>query len=260
MPQDTRIDGFLTNLDIQHGPFDLFARFFLKAIHAAQLRGVTLEFGTFEDLMAVNQANLDTWFPMTSSFDPYVGGANEQNGFVLLGRDRHGDVVVTQAIRLFDWRLTTFKEEGESLRFLYDNPEQSKLPNERCKVIAPEAAELSGQVALAGGLWFRPDYRGNKMSAVIPRIGRAYAFAKWNCDCLFAIIKASSLDKKFDKRSGVQDIVRNAVVLSNSASLVDGDLELALMRIKPMQMVDDMVGFLIDFDAEIDTRVHVRRA
>ena len=42
---------------VDHGPADLLGRFFLKADTAARERGITLSFGTFEDLVDVNAAN-----------------------------------------------------------------------------------------------------------------------------------------------------------------------------------------------------------
>ena len=261
MSFETRqIESFLSKVTITHGPDELLVQFFLKATSAAAERGVFLDFGTFDHLMTVNEENLSTWFPMTTSFRPDVGGVNENNGFVLLGRNAAGEVVATQAVRIFDWSDTDFTREAESLSFLYQRPALDAAPGEACLVHSDRGRDVTGSVALAGGLWFRPDYRGNKMAEIFPRIGRAYALAHWGFDMLFAIMKAESIMKKFDQRTGFRDVVLDAVTLRNSPTKPDGDLVLALVLMSSMRMVDDAFGFVAGFEHEVDAGVQYRRA
>ena len=103
------VDHFLNHVQVQHGPRDLLTRFFSKAVNAAAARGVYLEFGTFQQLMDINRANLDTWHPMTTSFDPAYSDIDEKNGFVILGRNQDGAIVTTQAARLWDGRTVISK-------------------------------------------------------------------------------------------------------------------------------------------------------
>ena len=116
----------LTQIQVDREPVDLLTRFFVKAVDAAARRGVRLEFGTFEELKAVNEANAASWPPLTTSFRSDIGGVDDSNGFVILGRDANGDTVATQAARLFDWRNTNFKAEAEALRFFYAAPDCDK--------------------------------------------------------------------------------------------------------------------------------------
>ena len=46
----------VTDITVEHGPVDLLGRFFLKADTAARERGVTLSFGTFEELLRGQRA------------------------------------------------------------------------------------------------------------------------------------------------------------------------------------------------------------
>jgi hypothetical protein len=82
----------------------------------------------------------------------------------------------------------------------------------------------------------------------------------WNYDSLIATITQQNVQKAFDKRLGFLDITPNSVVMRRSATVPDGDLDLALARMTPMQLVDDLFGFLAGFDAEIDARIDERRA
>ena len=253
-------DQFIAQLDIRHGPVELLARFFFKAVNAAAERGVFLEFGTFADLLAVNQRNSDSWFPITTSFRDDPGGACDENGFVILGRDASGEVVATQAERLYDWRRTSMKREAEELRLFYSDPVRQKRASERCIVVAPEVADVTGLVAYSGGVWYRPDFRRRQLTEIIPRLGRAYAYGLWGFDSLAALITPQNVKKTFDRRAGYRKVTEAAVILRNSPSLPDGDLHMALALQTPNDLIDDTFAFLMDFDAQVDRAIGDRRA
>ena len=253
-------DDFLDQLVIRHGPEDLLARFFFKAVHEVAARGVSLEFGTFAQLLETNQKNSDSWFPITTSFREYPGGAREDSGFVILGRDQSGEIVATQAERLYDWTGSTFKIEAESLRLFYADPDVQKAATESCSVTARAADKITGRVAYSGGVWYRPDYRRLQLTEILPRIGRAYAFALWNFDYLAALITPQNIRKAFDRRAGYREIEPESVIMRNSPSLPDGDLHMALGYQTPHHLIDDTFGFLMDFGSQIDVAVGQRRA
>ncbi|MGI9476773.1 MAG: hypothetical protein ACR2PI_08705 [Hyphomicrobiaceae bacterium] len=260
MQDAKRIDAFIERLNFTYGPEELLARFFFKAVNAAAERGVFLEFGTFSDLLEANKANSDSWMPLTTTFQEELGGVTDETGVVFLGRNASGEIVATQAARMFDWSCTNFKNEAESLRFFYASPERDKAPNESCLVTAPEAAQIGGRVALGGGIWYRPDFRRLQLGEIIPRMARAYAFTLWNYDSLIATITQANVAKSFDKRVGFRDVIPNSMVMRNSHTVPDGDLHLALARMTPMQLIDDMFGFLVDFDTGVEVGVDQRRA
>ncbi|MGA7810773.1 MAG: hypothetical protein WCB02_39860, partial [Bradyrhizobium sp.] len=133
-------------LQIVHGPVDLLGRFFLWADGEMRDRGVTLSFATLEQLVAINRANSDTWRPLLPLFDPAVGGISQRTGFALLGRNNAGEVVATQAARLYDWSTTCFRDEATSLRMFYADPAAALARGERCTVSAASAPLISGRV------------------------------------------------------------------------------------------------------------------
>ncbi len=249
----------LSQIEVDREPIDLLTRFFIKAVDAAARRGVTLEFGTFEELRTVNEANAASWPPLTTSFRSDIGGVNQDNGFVILGRNANGEIVATQAARLFDWRGTNFQTEAESLRFFYASPEQDKGAGEQCIVTAPDAHEVTGRVVLGGGIWYRPDYRGRKLGEIIPRISRATAYLRWGFDEFIAIVTKANVEKAFDRRSGFRKVSRS-IILRNHPTVPDGDQEVMLARVEPAQLIDYLLGFIVDFRPEVDPRVDARRA
>ena len=70
------------HLKIKYGPVGLLGRFFLWADNAARDRGVTLSFGTLQELMEANRSNSDTWRPLVPVFDESLGGVTPETAFV----------------------------------------------------------------------------------------------------------------------------------------------------------------------------------
>ena len=113
MQEPLPISGRLpTQLKVKYGPVGLLGRFFLWADSAVRDRGVTLSFGSLQDLSEANKANSDTWRPLVPLLDEAVGGVTPETAVVLIGRDKHGEVVATQAARIYDWSETSLKDEA----------------------------------------------------------------------------------------------------------------------------------------------------
>lgn len=260
MVQSPGADNFLDQLDLTYGPKEFLAAFFFKAVDAAARRGVILEFGTFADLLHTNETHPESWMPLTTTFREDPGGVTDETGFVILGRDTKGEIVATQAVRIFDWQNTNFKAEAQSLRFFYKDPARDRRTGEECIVIAADADTIRGRVALGGGIWYRPDFRRLGLGEIIPRIGRAYAFTLWNYDVLIATITQHNVGKAFDKRLGFRDVSPASMTMRHSATVPEGDLHLAIARMTPMQLIDDVFSFLTEFDADVDARIDQRRA
>ena len=169
-------------LKIKYGPVGVLGRFFLWADSAARDRGVTLSFASFQDLIEANKANSDSWRPLFPVFDEVLGGITPETGFVLLGRDKGGRVVATQAARIYDWSESTLKDEAASLRMFYADPDAALARGDRCEITTPVAEKITGRVVFSGAVWYQRDFRGKDLATILPRISRAYAFTRWNSD------------------------------------------------------------------------------
>jgi hypothetical protein len=199
--------GRLPNeIRVNHGPRELLGRFFLEADRDAQDRGVTLYLSyDLNRLTEINERNRSTWAPLLPVFDPTLNNISPGSSFLIEGRNPAGDVVATQAARLFDWTGTTLKAELETLRFLYQDPERHARPGERITVTAPTAERITGLVAISGGVWFHPDYRRRGLSKVLPRISRAYAHTLWNTDWSFGLVDPSIVERNLVKAYGYRN-------------------------------------------------------
>lgn len=248
--------AFLSQLHLSYGPLDELGVFFNQAYKAAQDYGVHLAFGTFQELLEVNLANQASWRPLIPTFDPRFSDLTPDSAFCLLGYDRSGDVVATQACRLFKWLDTSFHSAAENLTLYYANPERDRLPGETCEVTAEAARGIRGRVAFPGGAWYRPDYRGAYLSYIIPRISRALAFSRWSTDYTASMIQDRVLAGGMAERTGYSNIDWH--VYSRGSPM--GDITWALVWMESDQLIDDIRSFGTLLDTKINSRIQNRRA
>lgn len=174
--------SFLADVVIEHGPAAILGRLFLKADTALRAKGIRLTFATFEELSALNQANPQSWRPLLPVFDPARSGVSDADGFVVIGRDASGKAATAHAFRLLDLQSNSLKDEIESLRVFYADPERLRGPFEELRVTAPSAASTFGPVVFSGAVWFRPDLRGSGLLTHIQPTVRALSFTRWRPD------------------------------------------------------------------------------
>ncbi|MEM7748133.1 MAG: hypothetical protein AAF346_07760 [Pseudomonadota bacterium] len=251
---------FLDRITIEHGPRDLLTRYFLATAEAAASRDIHFDFGTFDELMEVNQANSDSWSPITTTFRPCLGGASEDNGIVIFGRRPSGQVVSCQAARLYDWHESNFKIEAEALRLFYAEPEAAKELGESCDVPSTEAEKLSGRISYCGGLWIHPSARGNGALQLVSTLARVTSYAFWGSDYITTLSTPPNMKKDFAKRNGFYFNPTSPVIMRNSPSLPGADLNMTLLYKTPDQMMQYVFTMTQNLAAQVDRAVEERRA
>jgi hypothetical protein len=248
--------GFLKDITVEHGPIDLLGRFFLKADQAARQRGISLSFDTFEHLLKTNERNRASWRPLIPVFNPKNGGLNFENSFCILGRNHEGEVVAAHAGRLYNWPKTTYYEEATALRLFYADPDKMKCPGEECAITAQATRDISGNVVFSGAAWYRPDYRGCNLSAILPKLGKAYALTRWNPDSIVSMMVEDVYQRGFAPRFGYNNVDWE-ILMRNSAL---GNVRLAFVWMNAQKLIEDLSRFSVQLPAEIDSRVLKRRA
>jgi hypothetical protein len=214
MQEPLPVSGRLpTNLKIKYGPVSLLGRFFLWADTAARDRGVTLSFASLQDLIEANKANSDSWRPLVPVFDEALGGVTPETAFVLIGRNKHGEVVATQAARIYDWPETSLSDEAASLRMFYADPDAALARGDRCEITAPTAEKITGRVVFSGGIWYRRDFRGKDLGTILPRISRAYAFTRWNSDFTIGMLADAVIAGGLAARAGYTKLEHSCIEL-----------------------------------------------
>jgi predicted nucleic acid-binding Zn ribbon protein len=249
MQQPLPISGRLpAYLKINYGPVGLLGRFFLWADTAARDRGVTLFVASLQDLVEVNKANSETWRPLLPVFDPALGGITPETGFVLIGRDKSGQVVATQAARVYDWSHTTLENEATSLRMFYADPDAAVERGDRCEITTPIAKNIAGRVVFSGAGWYRRDFRSKGLATILPRISRAYAFTRWNTDFTISVMADAVIAGGMAERSGYTKVERSCVDFVVSPV---GAARCALVWMQPDELLADLAATMDQVPAPV---------
>lgn len=262
LPADRDVSArrpLVSDITVEHGPPDLLGRFFLKADTAARRRGVTLSFAPMRELIEVNRSNPETWRPILPLFDPAFGGIDDENSFCILGHNAQGEIIATQAARLYRWPDTSFHEEASSLRLFYAEPDRHRTAKEQVEVTAPIAKKLSGSVIFAGGIWYRPDYRNVGLPYILPWLSRAYAFTRWNHDFSLSIMAEEVYARGMARRSGYTKADWE-VWLRHTPVNPSGNIRCALVWMDEDDLLNGVEEFLSGFDAQVDAGIDQRRA
>jgi hypothetical protein len=238
-----------SRITLRHGPAGILGRTILAAEQLALAKGVRLSFAAGQELLAVNEANRDTWLPLISVFDVRFNDLDDSNAFFILGRDARGAVVACQAGRIYAWENTNFKDECESLRMFYRDPCSMKLPGEEWTVSALAAKGASGRVAFSGAAWYRPDYRGMGLVEWLPRLSRALAKGLWDTDVTVTVMAENNVEKGVYPRNGYC----NAEWTVEAVNGRMGTLRYAFLWSKSAEMIEDLERFLRDLTFERGT-------
>jgi hypothetical protein len=207
---------------------------------------LTLSFENLERVAEVNKRNRDSWLPLFPTYDPEFWKGAEDKAFSIVGRNDDGEIVATQALRVFEWPETSFGAEAESLRLLYRDPKVHALAGESCVVTAKKAWRLSGRVTFSGGIWFRPDFRGRKLTGIMVRLGRAYAIAHHDITHNTAMMSETVFNKGLYKEVGYSNF--DEWVEMRGSRL--GTFRLKLMWMDVPELLDDFANFLETLDSE----------
>ena len=248
--------SMLTDIRIDFGPQDVLGRFFLLADYALRELGVTLGFGTFDDVVATNNANRDTWRPLLPMFHPDNGLMDQQWAYTLIGRNPQGKTMTVQSARVFDWRQTDVATEARSLRLFYSDPAAMARPNETCLVTTPSAPHLNGLVAFSGAAWWHPSVRGKLIGAILSRVSRAYAYTRWQTDLTLAMMAKGLIEKGFAGQNGYRH-AEIGLVLENFEI---GAYEGGFVWITADEIIDDLVAFSAELESRLGNVARLRRA
>lgn len=249
--------SFLEDVVVEHGPVDLLGRFFLAADAACRERGMLLSFGTFDEVVAANEANRDSWKPLFPAYHPAYHNFTEDNSFALIGRDSSGKVILTQVGILYRLGETSFYDFAKALRINYDDPERMKREGETCNPTAPSLKAMKGNVLFGGAMWIHPSVRKAGFAEITPRISRAYGYTKFRTDYSTAFIVAGPLKGGLGDRAGYPH-VDWGVDFENSPM---GNFSCAFCWMQPDYLLNDLSEWLSRSGAaEVDGGVRERRA
>jgi len=226
-------------LTIKHGPARLLARFVLAGDRAARRAGIQLRLRhDFEELAYLSKQPIAqrSKFRLMNMFNrDYAEDLSPENSYWISGEDEYGEIVLTQAGRVFDWPETTLADEARLMFF------GGRDVGQQCLVTAEAAKYITGVAFYGGQGWVRPDFRGRHLSRLFPRLGRAYALARWPIDWTFSYVAPLLVEKGIAHGYGYRH-------LSPSILYPDtqwGPIEAVVACLSAEEAYDDFAEFLI---------------
>lgn len=250
--------NFLADVRIDYGPRALYSRLFLRADTLLRERGFNLSFAPLHELLEVNRRNSDSWRGLLPIFSVESGGINPDNGFCLLARSAEGQVVAAQAARLYDLSGTNFKDETESLRLFYADPEANRGENEKIVVTAPSAEQITGPTVFSGAVWYHPSVRRQGLTSILPRVTKALSQTKWDTDVTLSFMAEDVVKLGTAPRAGYEHVEWSIDLVDTPVA--PGRVHSALIWSSRDELVDYFSGLLAPLDTEVNPVVHKRTA
>jgi GNAT superfamily N-acetyltransferase len=236
VPEDNlRLPAALT---VKYGPARLLSTFVLEGDKAARRMGLRLRLrNDFGELLYFNKERIahGDWYRLANMFHPEYSDLVPENSYWISGEDEHGEIVVTQAGRVYYWPDTTLAEEARQMFYA------GREDGQRCIVTAADAKKITGVVFYGGSVWVRPDFRGRQLSQLLPRLGRAYAVARWPVDWGISLVAPVLVEKNVAAGYGYKRV-------SYSVSYPGspwGDIDFALVSLSTAEAYDDFARVLI---------------
>jgi GNAT superfamily N-acetyltransferase len=233
-------------LTIKHGPTRLLARFVLEGDKAARQIGIRLRLRhDFGELLYLNKEKVanGTWYPLMRMFNPEYSDLIPENSYWISGEDEHGEIVATHAGHVHFWPETTLEQEADAMLYGGRNDGQS------CIVTAPDAKLITGIVVYGGSAWVRPDFRGKRLSQLLPRLGRAYAAARWPLDWGISIVAPVLVEKGVAAGYGYKHESRSIIFPGAPSGAVDN----VLVSVSAHEAYDDFAKILVEWSNALGT-------
>jgi hypothetical protein len=224
-------------LTIKHGPARLLSRFVLEGDKAARRMGLRLRLRhDFGELLYLNEREVahGNWFKLVNMYNPAYCDLSPENSYWISGENDAGDIVLTQAGRIYYWPETSLAEEAHSM--FYAGQDEGQL----CNVTAPAARRIGGVVFCAGSHWIRPDFRGHRLSHLLARLGRAYAMSRWPVDWGIALVAPVLVTKGVSAGYGYKHASHSIFYPASPW----GDLEVVLAYLSRDEAYEDIAEYL----------------
>jgi hypothetical protein len=228
-------------LTIKHGPAHLLAKFVLEGDKAARGIGVRLRLRhDFGELVYVNKhaAVRQSWHRLMDIFNPEYSDLVPENSYWISGEDENGEIVLTQAGRIYFWPVTNLEQEARLMFY------GGRDKGQECVVTAGDAKLISGVVFYGGSGWVRPDFRGKRLMRLVPRLGRAYALSRWPVNWGISFVLPSLVDNGIAAGYGYK---RASYSIYFPGSVL-GDVNVVLVSVSASQAYADFAESLDRLD------------
>ena len=248
--------SLIENIRINHGPVGMLGRFFLLADQLISDLGITMSHARLADLAALQSGQKSSWALFPPMLDVRLSAIPDDTSYALVGRNAAGDIVCAQGGRIYRTGDRSLADIVHDQSFFYASGSNPGPDAPRITLSAPSASTIAGTFVYSGALWVRPDYRGQRLSRLLPRLSRAFALAHWNTRYTIALVSEKIAGSPLFEMYGYQRIEPSFRI----SGLMAQDMVGSLMWMDADELADDLARFLALERPEIDATVARRGA
>ncbi|MEQ6249059.1 hypothetical protein ABMC89_09235 [Sulfitobacter sp. HNIBRBA3233] len=180
-------------------------RFIASSADILNEYGIGLEVGYDFEMYRKHLAKARPDHTLGAPFDPLLQDIRPGNAFWIIGRNREGDIIHTQALRMLSLaEMTVADYLAANFRAFPPSDVDLDLPRSRYRA-GPGARRMTGQVAYHGEFWIGgadKQFRGQGVSCVLGRYGFWEAIQHWDPDHIIAFILKPVAFKGLVERAG----------------------------------------------------------
>ena len=241
----------IDSIQIDYGPVNMLGRFFLLAQQLIGDLGISMCRATLSDLAALQSGHKFSWALFPPMLDVRLSAIPEDMSYALVGRNAEGDVVCAQGGRIYSTGERSLDDIARDQSFFYAAGTTPSFDSPRIALTAPSASTIAGTFVYSGALWVRPDYRGQRLSRLLPRLSRAFALAHWNTRYTIALVSDQIAKSPLFEMYGYQRIEPTFRI----SGLMVQDMVGSLMWMDAEELVTDLARFLAVQRAQVDVAV-----
>jgi GNAT superfamily N-acetyltransferase len=216
--------SFLRKLRLSHGPIQQLAKFLLDADNEMRATGIALELADISLIREIHSANADSWISYAPTLDARYADLTDRNSYCFIGRDPAGRAVTVQAGRIYDTGARSLADIAADQSLYYSDNRQPSHNEPRCTLTSPSAVSITGTLVYSGALWVHPDYRGNGLAGLLPRLSRAYALGVYGTNTTFAFVSDAIRPSALFKHYGYNNIEPAYRIIQAGETFYEGSL------------------------------------
>lgn len=188
------------------------ANFISSATKLITNNGLTIETGSDFSALEFFIRKQSERSALTSMFASSNNNLGEDTGFWIIGRSKNGELVHTQAIRLFDLGENSLASFMNS-RFHEFTPKSWQVDRIHSNYQAASGSQqISGTVCYHGEFWLKGGVggcRGDGLTVIFARIAIIISLMKWSPDFIFALMHSRTICKGLAAKAGFMHTEQN---------------------------------------------------